>query len=70
MVVVYALTSLVAAIATVLLLWPLGAIVAFAAAPFVASLAVTVVAVGVCAGESRRREATVQDTPMVNPDAA
>lgn len=44
MVVAYAMVALFAAVGTILVLWPLGIIVAFAAAPFMGSLAAFVVA--------------------------
>lgn len=53
MVIVYAFASLAAASATALALWPFGALVALAAAPLGASLAVLVVAVAVVLGGKR-----------------
>jgi len=46
--------SFFAALGTVVLLWPSGVLVAFVAAPFVGSLAVLLVAVGVYATALRR----------------
>ena len=69
MVVLYAVTALVASLATVVLLWPFGAATAFAAAPFVASFAVLWVAIGVYATATRRRS-TLRTRSSANADAA
>jgi hypothetical protein len=69
-VVVYALTSLLAGLATLLLLWPISVVAALVAAPFVGSFVVAAVALGVYATETLRKDTGLRSDARVEADTA